>query len=190
MDRINGIPTDGAIAYKEGVLAADCPYMEEDDLDFNRWNAEWDEAADIHEEEINAAIANPKGPGSIITNRYRANYSEQGHPTHCGDELAIFLNEMCSNKGGTNLELFEAICAANGVNLSRYNRTTKGWQGRLRMTGRNLLAKRVRENGGKLILPSQFGGYDHYRQLSPDWVAEAEQKYKPKQRSNDNEYAE
>ena len=65
-DRINGIPTDGAIAYKEGVSAADCPYMEEDDLDFNRWNAEWDAAADIHEEEV----TKPKGPGSIITNRY------------------------------------------------------------------------------------------------------------------------
>ena len=184
MDRINGIPTDGGVAYKEGFMAGDCPYMEEDDLDFNRWNAEWDEAADIHEEEV----THPKGPGSIITNRYRANYSEQGHPTHCGDELAIFLNEMCSNKGGTNLALFEAICAANGVNLSRYNRTSKGWQGRLRMTGRNLLAKRVRENGGKVMLPP--GLHREYYQLNQDWVAEAEQKYKPKQRSNQDEYRE
>src|SRR4249919_3609540 len=34
--RIHGIPIDGAIAYKEGVPAADCPYMEEDP-DFARW---------------------------------------------------------------------------------------------------------------------------------------------------------
>jgi hypothetical protein len=172
MERINGIPTNGAIAYAEGVMAGDCPYMEEDP-DFTRWNNEWDEAADAKVEEI----VHPKGPGSIITNRYRAKYSESGHPTHCGDELAATLNSLCANKGGTNIELFEAICELNGVDLSKYNRTTKGWQGRLRMTGRNLLARKVRDNGGRLILP-EFMGEDRY--LSESWIAEAEQKYKPK----------
>lgn len=172
IERINGIPTDGAIAYKEGVFAGDCPYMEEDP-DFTRWNNEWDEAADAHELEV----AKPKGPGSIITNRYRAKYSESGHPTHCGDELTIFLNELCANKAGTNLELFEAICELNGVRLDKYNRTSKGWQGRLRMTGRNLLAKKVKNNGGRLILPELLGN-DH--QFSENWIAEAERKYKPR----------
>lgn len=175
MERINGVPTNGGIAYREGVMAGDCPYMEEDP-DFNRWNNEWDEAADIHEEEMLKA-SRPKGPGSIITNRYRANYSENGHPTHCGDELAILLNDICSNKAGTNLELFEAICELNGVSLAKYNRTTKGWQGRLRMTGRNLLAKKLKDNGGRLILP-EFMGEDKY--LSKDWMIQAEQKFKPK----------
>ena len=154
-------------------MAGDCPYMEEDP-DFDRWNREWDEAADIHEEEV----THPKGPGSIITNRYRANYSERGHPTHCGDELARLLNELCTNKGGTNIQLFEAICSVNNVYLGKYNRTTKGWQGRLRMTGRNLLAKKIASNGGKLMLPYGFGA--EYYQLSQEWISETLNKFKPK----------
>ena len=175
IQRINRIPVNGAIAYEEGVLAGDCPYME-DDPDFNRWNREWDEAADEHEDRI-AKENRPKGPGSIITNRYRANYAEQGHPTHCGDELAQKLNEICANKAGTNIELFEEICNLNGVSLAKYNRTTKGWQGRLRMTGRNLLARKVRDNGGQLILPEGMG---EDCKLSEDWIIQATNKYKPK----------
>jgi len=172
IDRINGIPTDGGIAYKEGVMAGDCPYMEQDP-DFSRWNDQWDAAADEHEEESHR----PPKVGSVVTNRYRALYSESGHPTHCGDALATFLNSMCNNKGGTNLELFERICAANGVDLSKYNRTTKGWQGRLRMTGRNLLAKRVAENNGVLLMPNDLPEV----RFAPDWVEYTKNKYKPKE---------
>jgi len=167
-DRINGVPTNGAVAYKENVVAGDCPFLE-GSPEADAWYNEWDEAAD------QATSFGTKGPGSVVTNRYRANYSDQGHPTHCGDELAILLNNLCSNKAGTNIELFEAICVANGISLTRYNRTTKGWQGRLRMTGRNLLAKKVREQGGYLRMPDG----DEYK-LSQDWVIEAEQKFKPK----------
>jgi hypothetical protein len=171
MKRINGVPTDGSVAYWEGVMAGDCPYFEEDP-DFNRWNNEWDAAADEHE-----AIKPPK-VGSVVTDCYRARYSESGHPTHCGDDLANLLNSLCSNKKGTNLDLFELICSMNGVDLSKYNRTTKGWQGRLRMTGRNLLVKSIIKNGGKLSVP-EWLGEDH--QFSGDWVQEASNKYKPKQ---------
>jgi hypothetical protein len=146
--------------------------MEEDD-DFARWNDEWDAAADDHEDKANKA---PK-VGSVVTNRYRAKYSESGHATHCGDDLAVLLNSLCTNKAGTNLEIFEAICQVNGVDLSKYNRTNKGWQGRLRMTGRNLLSKRVAENGGKLMLP-EWVGTEH--QLDRDWVEYTLNKYKPK----------
>ena len=170
---ISGVPTDGAIAYKEGYMAGECPYMEEDP-DFQRWNDEWDLAADDHE----AQSENKPRVGSVVTNRYRALYSESGHPTHCGDALAVILNNICSNKAGTNLELFEKICAANGVDLAKYNRSTKGWQGRLRMTGRNLLAKRVLRNGGKLILPEGIG--QEYYQLDEEWIDITTNKYKPR----------
>lgn len=173
MSRINGISTDGRIAYKEGVMAGECPYFEESD-DFSRWNDEWDAAADEHEEHVNDK---PK-VGSVVTNRYRALYSENGHPTHCGDALANLLNSICVNKVGTNLEIFERICTANGVDLSRYNRTTKGWQGRLRMTGRNLLSKRVAENNGYLVMPEGLGAEGY--QLGFDWVEYTRNKYKPK----------
>jgi hypothetical protein len=177
--RINGIPTNGDLAYKEGWFAGDCPYMEEDN-DFQRWNDEWDAAADEHENE------KPPKIGSVVTNRYRAVYSESGHPTHCGDELALLLNSLCSNKAGTNISLFESICAANHVDLSKYNRTTKGWQGRLRMTGRNLLAKRVAANGGRLYMPEGMQP-DSY-QLDTDWVSNTIVKYKPKRSEDDSTY--
>jgi len=174
---IHGIPKSGALAYQEGVPASDCPFLE-GSPEFAAWNDEWDDAA---EKEVLSEIQ-PK-VGSVVTNRYRANYSESGHPTHCGDELAVLLNSICQNKAGTNLELFEAICTANGVNLAKYNRTTKGWQGRLRMTGRNLLAKRVRENNGNLMMPPNMWP-ETYR-LTEEWVRQAEQKFKPKSEQTD-----
>ena len=170
LTHIKGIPKKGADAYNEGVPAADCPYPEGTG-EFTQWNDDWDREADKE-------VAKADGIGSVVTNRYRANYAEAGHPSHCGDELAILLNSICTNKAGTNLELFEAICAANDVPLAKYNRTTKGWQGRLRMTGRNLLAKRVRENGGNLMMPPNI--QPEFYRLSQDWVLEATTKYKPK----------
>jgi len=162
------VPKDGALAYKAGFMAGDCPF-EEGTIAFDVWNNGWDEAADRAMEPLSAV------KGSVVTNRYRAVYSEFGHPTHCGDEFAVLLNNLCLNKAGVNIELFEAICRANNVNLARYDRTHKGWQGRLRMTGRNLLAKQVRKNGGWLRMPDG----DDYK-LSADWMQQAEQKYKPK----------
>ena len=168
--RINGVSTNGGVAYREGIVAGDCPFLE-GSPEADTWYNEWDEAADQATSFGNKA----KGPGSVVTNRYRAAYSDLGHPTHCGDELAILLNNLCSNKAGTNIELFDAICAANRVSLAKYDRKAKGWQGRLRMTGRNLLAKKVREQGGYLRMPDG----DEYK-LSQDWLYEAERKFKPK----------
>ena len=166
---IGGVHIDGAVAFKEGVPAGDCPYPEESE-EFSRWNEEWDNAAD--------QSVLPPAKGSVITNKYRAAYSELGHPTHCGDELAIILNNLCLNKAGINIQLFEEICEANGVSLARYNRTARGWQGRLRMTGRNLLTKRLKNNNGVLLMPP--GMYPESYKLSQDWVASIENKFKPK----------
>lgn len=153
----SGVALDGAIAFKEGTPAGDCPYSSEEREDddgssdeyanFLRWNEEWDAAADEAQEHEDS-----KG-GSVVGEKYRAKYAEMGHPTHCGDWLAETMNEICLNKKGTNLELFEAICAMNKVDTSKYKREGVGWQGRIRMTGRNLLAKRVYEADGVLILP-------------------------------------
>lgn len=170
---ISGVPRDGGEAYKQGVPASDCPFAEESD-DFSRWNDEWDRAAD----EATEIETREKKPGSVVRSEYRARYSESGHPTNCGDDLAVLLNNLCLNKAGVNLELFEAICAANEVDLKKYDRTKRGWQGRLRMTGRNLLSKVVKENGGLVKMPP---GYEpeHY-QMDANWVEEATRKFKPK----------
>lgn len=175
--RLNGIPANGGIAHDEGYFAGECPYLE-GDSDFDRWNEEWDAAADKAIELEMAAKEARHKVGSVVTNRYRAMYSEMGHPTHCGDALANLLNSICVNKAGTNIAIFERICEVNNVDLSKYNRTGKGWQGRLRMTGRNLLAKRVLANQGRLAMPDEMGGEPY--QLDEDWMVRTANKYKPK----------
>lgn len=166
IERINGIAIDGAIAYSEGTPAGDCPYSSETEDDeeyakFGRWNEEWDAAADeaVEHEESEG--------GSVVSQKYRAKYAEAGHPTHCGDWLAETLNEICLNKAGVNLELFEAICGLNGVDTSKYKREGRGWEGRIRMTGRNMVARRVYLNDGKLVLPETLGSV---KQAPAEWM--------------------
>lgn len=181
IERINGIAIDGAVAFAEGTPAGDCPYSSEAPEDeetedseydsFIRWNDEWDAAADEATDEDEG-----KG-GSVVSEKYRAKYAEAGHPTHCGDWLAETLNEICLNKAGVNLELFEAICGLNGVDTSKYKRSGVGWQGRIRMTGRNLMSKKVFLNGGKLIVPDSMGGF---KQAPEEWMAQQRFKALPK----------
>lgn len=168
VDRINGIATNGAVAYSEGTPAGDCPYNSETEDDeeyahFERWNEEWDAAADAAEAEDDS-----KG-GSVVSEKYRAKYAELGHPTHCGDWLANLLNNLCLTKKDTDLERFETICQANGVDTSKYKRDGVGWQGRIRMTGRNLLAKQVYLAGGVIKTPVE--GADPEYRAPADWMA-------------------
>lgn len=73
----------------------------------------------------------------------------------CGDWLALELAARTTNPktGAIDIAAFEAILTANGVAHEHWNRTTKGWQGRLRMTGRLALQKVVAEADGELELP-------------------------------------
>jgi len=161
------VPEDGGEAFRQGFSAADCPFSsetedEEEYEKFEQWNADWDAAADEEE---------PEPTGSVVKDEYRARYAEMGHPTHCGDWLAEFLNDQCIVGEGkeTDLIRFEAICNANGVSLEKYNRTNNGWQGRLRMTGRNLL-KAVVVRTGHILVPNMDGLLDKY-EADPEWLA-------------------
>jgi hypothetical protein len=161
-----GVALNGAIAYAEGTPAGDCPYNSEGGDDeyelFVKWNDDWDAAADLAAEE-----EGEKG-GSVVAQKYRAKYAELGHPTHCGDWLASLLNNLCLTKKDTDLGRFETICAANGVDTSKYKRDGVGWQGRIRMTGRNLLAKQVYLAGGVIKTPVE-GAEPEYR-APADWM--------------------
>jgi hypothetical protein len=162
-----GVPLDGAIAYAEGIMAADNPF-EEGTEEADSWDSQWDQAAD----ESPDAEDSDKG-GSVVASKYRTKYAEMGHPTHCGDWLAELLNNYCIGDKNTDLETFERICALNGVDTSKYRRAGVGWQGRIRMTGRNLLAKRVFASG-KIVVP-QVGGEEgaeyHELKAPADWIA-------------------
>lgn len=184
------VPPNGGDAYKAGFTAADCPFAEGTD-EFEEWNADWDAAADEHE---NAAVENgdnaesaeeatEREDHSVVRSEFRARYAEAGHPAHCGDELAVLLNNLCLTKKGIDMARFEHICEANGVDLSKYSRSTKGWEGRLRMTGRNILAGKVFAAGGVVktiiihpmdadgVIRTEYleGAEDQYK-LSAEWM--------------------
>ena len=165
----NGVALDGAIAYREGTPAGDNPYTTEtdDDEEYNNavaWDEAWDAAADEQSEN------EPKG-GSVVNEKYRAIYAERGHPEHCGDWLADIFNNFVKTKTGTDIGMVDAIAAANGVDNSKYDRTRPGWQGRLRMTTRNLLARVVWLADGVLRIPgTDEEGMMEYK-APGDWMA-------------------
>lgn len=73
----------------------------------------------------------------------------------CCDWLAVELARRVLTEGKKptlRVAEFEALLDANGVKHSHWNRTTPGWQGRLRMTGR-LALQRVVAEAGELALP-------------------------------------
>jgi hypothetical protein len=159
-----GVPLDGAIAYAEGILAADNPFPEGSE-EGDQWDTQWDQAADDAPEDTGGKT------GSVVASKYRQKYAEQGHPTHCGDWLANLLNNYCVGDKNTDLETAERIFVLNGVDTSKYKREGVGWQGRIRMTGRNLLAKKV-YLAGKIVVPGVVEGHEtHTIEAPADWMA-------------------
>lgn len=105
-------------------------------------------------------------PRSVVKPAYKLRYAEReaamqrrpkGIPrkalARCnGDWLALELARYTlDEKGSLVVALFEQVLTDNGVAHEKWNRTTKGWQGRLRMTGR-LALERVVAQSGKLIV--------------------------------------
>jgi hypothetical protein len=69
-----------------------------------------------------------------------------------GDWLGLELAKLVLDpKAKLIVSKLEAILDANGVKHSHWNRTTKGWQGRLRMTGRLALERIVAAEGALLV---------------------------------------
>lgn len=99
---------------------------------------------------------------SVVKNAYKTKYRERAEQMarkpkdvaakalkRCNtDWLAIELARLTlDEKAKLRVPAFEAILDANGVQHSHWNRTTPGWQGRLRMTGRLALQRVVAECG-------------------------------------------
>jgi hypothetical protein len=111
----------------------------------------------------------PHAVHSVVGAKYKARYAERAANMHrkpkdvpnkalkrsTNDWLAIELaRRTLDKKAHLSVSAFEDILDANGVAHSHWNRTTRGWQGRLRMTGRLALARVVAENG-ELRLPDE-----------------------------------
>lgn len=134
--------------------------------------------AQQHAEELDALGSDPEPPEpgespeddaerkqSIVKPKFKHRYIE--HAKELGtnskiakrsnwDWLSQQLAAFClDSKGKINIDLFTDVLEANGVDHSKWNRTVPGWQGRLRMTGRVALQKRVAESG-KLLWPNDL----------------------------------
>jgi hypothetical protein len=111
------------------------------------------------ETEAAAAIDTPR---SVVRSQYKARYaqreaamtrrpkgiSRKALARSSGDWLAIELARYAlDDKAKLIVALFDQVLSDNGIDPTRWNRTTKGWQGRLRMSGRLALEPIVAAQG-------------------------------------------
>lgn len=123
-----------------------------------------DQIDDTDDGEAEASVSSAR---SVVKAGYKVRYIERavamtrkpkGVPMKAlkrssNDWLAIELAKRTLDpKAKLIVTSFEAILDANGVAHAKWNRTTKGWQGRLRMTGR-LTLERIVAAAGELALP-------------------------------------
>ena len=106
--------------------------------------------------EIDATVAEDIAKkGSVVKAGYKARYAARAAEAglgrtaqrSCWDWLAQTLAGEVLD--GTKLDVakFQRLLEANGVDHSRWTNRSKGWEGRLRMTGRLALQRIVAEAG-------------------------------------------
>jgi hypothetical protein len=107
-----------------------------------------DQIAAIRAElEARRLAAQPRpSKGSVVNPVYKARY---GKARGCGDWLHQFLAcRTLDQDQKLIVPEFDALLVANGVDPHGWNRTTPGWQGRLRMSGRACLVSVIKRDGG------------------------------------------
>jgi len=106
--------------------------------------------------EIDAEVsADNEKKGSVVKGAYKRRYAERAASVglgkvaqrSCWDWLAQELAAECLEGTKISIVRFLALLDANGVDHSRWQNRSKGWEGRLRMTGRLALQKVVAANG-------------------------------------------
>ena len=112
-------------------------------------------------------------PRSVVGTKYKDRYAARAAEAGLGkvaqrsswDWLAQTLAGEVLDGTKLNVERFHALLEANGVDHSRWTNRSKGWEGRLRMTGRLALQRVVAESG---ILRTADG---EELEAPADWVA-------------------
>jgi hypothetical protein len=92
---------------------------------------------------------------SVVKTAYKKRYAERAAAAgggkvaqrSCWDWLAQELASECLDGSKISIARFLAVLDANGVDHSRWQNRSKGWEGRLRMTGRLALQKVVAVQG-------------------------------------------
>lgn len=127
-------------------------------------------------DELDPTKANPDDPdvedeeettGNVVSQRYKDEYRARGNPNNCGDWLATvlegaFTKTVVDGKKtkAFNFDAFTVCLQLNGVAFTGKwaalpESGQKGWQGRYRMNGRQLLEKRVAASGKLYLFPGE-----------------------------------
>jgi len=96
-------------------------------------------------------------PKTVVKTAYKHRYQDKAKARGLTDKASRRGNgdwlqrelqaETCDKQGRFDLGRFEAILDANGVDYSRWNRTSHGWVGRVRMSGSLVLRGVVGKSG-------------------------------------------
>lgn len=122
----------------------------------------------VIEQIVETAIEDAARSNSVVKANYKLAYaarailaripkgvSRKVAARSCGDWLSMEIAKRCivGKKNKLDVAMFESLLSANGIEHEQWNRTSKGWQGRLRMTGRLALQRVVAEAEGEMELP-------------------------------------
>jgi hypothetical protein len=129
------------------------------------------------EAEIEEQIALPR---SVVKREFKLKYRDRARANglkgkaskrSAWDWLAVTLaGEVLDDREKLIVDRFLAILDANGVDHSRWQNRSPGWEGRLRMTGR-LALQRVVAEAGVLLVPDWEGGEPEHLVPPEAWVA-------------------
>lgn len=125
---------------------------------------------DIDDAEVEADIARKN---SVVKAKYKIRYAHRAVEAglkkkrakrSAWDWLAEKLADECLNsKDRISIDRFLAVLDANGVDHSKWQNRSKGWEGRLRMTGRLALQRVVAEanvlrlpDGEEMVPPAEW----------------------------------
>ena len=123
--------------------------------------------------EVDAEVAADNAKkGSVVKSAYKHRYAARAAEAGLGkaaqrsawDWLAEQIaGEVLEEKARLSVPKLLALFDANGVDHSRWQNRSKGWEGRLRMTGRLALQKIVAESGvlktadgDELVAPAEW----------------------------------
>ena len=124
--------------------------------------AEEKEVLDAEEQRGEDEGEQPKVANTVVHSRYKDRYAANAAAVGASgkapkrsnwDWLSQAIAKECLNdKHQINIDKFLGILEANGIDHTKWPNRNRGWEGRLRMTGRVVLQKVV-ANRGKLLLP-------------------------------------
>jgi len=140
----------------------------------NKAEAAPEVVAEVAPIEVHAEVAadNAKA-NSVVKTAYKKRYAERAVAAGLRSKAAqrsawdwlaeTLAGECLDDKARISIERFLAILDANGVDHSRWQNRSKGWEGRLRMTGRLALQRVVAEamvlktaDGEELVPPAEW----------------------------------